>query len=54
VIITPTLGTNYDLAVNLKYSDDTVDGVYQEDGVTLPLNEPYVSWWLAIARLNLW
>ena len=42
VTITPTLGTNYDLAVNLKYSDDTVDGVYQEDGVTLPLTEPYV------------
>lgn len=42
VTITPTLGTNYDLAVNLKYSDDTVDGVYQEDGVMLPSNEPYV------------
>lgn len=42
VTITPTLGTNYDLAVTLKYSDDTVDGVYQEDGVTLPLTEPYV------------
>ena len=42
VTITPTLGTNYDLAVNLKYSDETVDGVYQEDGVTLNLNQPYV------------
>jgi hypothetical protein len=42
VTITPTVGTTYDLAVNLKYNDDTVDGVYQENNATLPLNEPFM------------
>ncbi|MGF1570931.1 MAG: hypothetical protein ACFCVD_23125 [Nodosilinea sp.] len=41
VSIVSRVGTTYDIAVNLKYSDDTVDHAYQENGVTVPLGEPF-------------